>query len=295
MHGKLYIVAFLLIALHASPGQTGSDSTSITIVPDGQLTLGENYRAVGLALSRDMSGSLYLLLDNPPQIAVWDNQCSRSKVYPLSNVNLPSDINCSGLQSIFVSDLASQSIFRFSKYLDEKESIDLSAVRSRFELISLCRTKDGIIYALDRIGKEIWNIAMDGSVNLVGGEAVRGGVMDNPVRIRYAERSGQIVVLDGDRLIVSSDYGVYKKELPSYMSDVVAFNILNGEAWIVGDKLSVVDLKSGVLLSSTSLEKLGCSRPRDVLPYDDKTLFIIEDGSSTILRYNILRTPPSTE
>ena len=299
MHRLNFIfLTFLLVATATSLGSANTDHTIIRIIPDGQLTVDDDYMSVGVSLSRDVTGNLYMLMENPSQVAVWDDKFDQSSIFPLETISIPSDINSFGLQAVYVTDFASSTISRFNRYLDQQSDIDLTTEYSQSELISICRTGSGLIYVIDRIERDILSVNIDGSVGLRGSEIVKGGWLDNPLKIRYADHSEQLVMMDGTELIVCSEFGVYRNKLPTNMRNPVGFNILNDEVWTIGDQLHVINLKTGepmFSISSDSLKILNVNSPKDILPYSDDILFILENESSTITRFIILRNQPSDE
>ena len=235
----------------------------------------------------------YILHDNPPKLTRWNNSdiCLGSVDFAANSFSSPIDITfADGLDLLVLFDRSNE-IARFNRRLTPLTPIVPFIESDQLELLSICGTADGNMYALNWNDENVWQINRDKNafpIKIISPHSRK------PSKIRFCKDLNQIILLGDDHIRTIDRFGnpIAQKTLdnPLAAGNLV---IYRKEAWLVGNGiecLSLPELKNILTFSNDSLKYWGVFPPRDIMLTDDETMYILPENGNFIQKVRIIRS-----
>lgn len=261
-----------------------------------------NTATIGIALAAGSDNEAYSVLDNPPRILWWNNDFKiSSEIDGSSGFSVISDLCFTDLSNILAVDPLRGEIMRFSRRLDKLPSVKFnSSPNVRFEPRSICRNREGTLYAINQADNDLWKIDGNGMLSSLNGGKHKGGWLDTPRKIRWNYASSMLVILDGRKLIICDSFGSYQKSFPIVTPNPRGLAVFGKEAWIVGNGISCLDLFTGETMFQIPVSSIPLSNGNssiatttrtfiDISLQSEDVLLLLEEDGAKIHRFKIVR------
>ncbi len=272
-----------------------SDGIITGLCPERSLSWDVGPTASGVAMTVDGNGKLYLLLDMPPGLLVWEADGTRIGEFSagLDRLSTPADLASDGGLELLIVDPWHEQIIRLSHRLESLPPIVPDARGSALEPVSICRVSDGTLYFINRADDDIWHIDRSGEAFPLGWSPGKGNSLTLPLRIEYASSVNKLLILDNDEVKLASLHQPPGPSIKISTGKPTAISVFENEAWIAGEGLSSVSLTSSsetFFVPSDSLRAWGAYPAVDVALGGYRRLYLLPEKGGQVVVLTIERS-----
>jgi len=197
-----------------------------------------------IAASATLAGEVGILMSHPWAVVVGKMPLESPRRLDGSALGLvqPTDLNNYDLNTLLICQPVRKEIIRLTRQLEARPPVRPQVGDTRFEPISVCADRQGLLFILNRADGDIWRVDRNGRAQALGLGGNGSRLLRQPSRLRYAETIDALAVLDGDLIQFISPLGRLRGTWEHRLKNVQCFAIRGRELWLPGEEVKVYDV-----------------------------------------------------